>query len=186
MPCCGGWGGVASHRRPIVINNTGNINIGNRVNIGNRTAINNRPGGARPLPANIGNNRFDNIYNRPENRPRIADRAAATGNMRVAAPATGRANNVFADRDGNVARRLPEGWQARGANGWERAVPANVRPPAAQAGAARPGAAGGGAAGSQVRQRFDTADLNRAAAARDRGGVREANRPNLGALRQGR
>jgi Cu/Ag efflux protein CusF len=189
MPCCGGWGGVASHRRPIVINNTGNINIGNRVNIGNRGNVGNvgnRPGGARPLPANIGNNRFDNIYNRPENRPRIADRAAATGNLRAAAPATGRANNVFAYRDGNVARRIPEGWQARGANGWERAVPANIRQPAAPAGAARPGGAAGGATAGQLRQRFDSVDLNRAAAARDRGVVREANRPNLGALRQGR
>jgi len=177
---------MASHRRPIVINNTGNINIGNRVNVGNRVSTGNRPGGARPLPGSIANNRFDNIYNRPENRPRIADRAAATGNLRAATPAAGRANNVFADRDGNVARRIPEGWQARGANGWERAVPANTRQPGAPAGAARPGGTGGGAAGSQIRQRFDTADLNRAAAARDRGAVREANRPNLGALRQGR
>jgi hypothetical protein len=170
---------MASHRRPIVINNTGNINIGNRVNVGNRVNTGNRPGGARPLPAPIANNRFDNIYNRPENRPRIADRAAATGNLRAAAPATGRANNVFADRDGNVARRSAEGWQARGANGWERAVPANVRQQVPQAGASRPGTAGGNVTAGQIRQRIDSADLNRAAAARDRGTAREANRPNL-------
>jgi len=174
---------MASHRRPIVINNTGNINIGNRVNVGNRVNTGNRPGGARPLPGNIANNRFDNIYNRPENRPRIADRAAATGNLRAAAPAPGRANNVFADRDGNVARRTAEGWQPRGANGWERAVPANVRPPAAQAGAPRPGTAGGNVTAGQIRQRIDSADLNRAAAARDRGNAREASRPNLAPLR---
>jgi hypothetical protein len=178
MPCCGGWGGVASHRRPIVINNTGNINIGNRVNVGTR------PGGARPLPGNISNNRFDNIYNRPENRSRVADRTVLAPNLRNAAPAAGRANNVFADRDGNVARRIPEGWQARGANGWERAVPANARQQAAPAGAPRPGGAGGNAAAGQLRQRFDGADLSRAAAARDRGNLREAARPNLGALRQ--
>jgi hypothetical protein len=152
------------------------------VGTGNRVSPGNRPGGARPLPANIANNRFDNIYNRPENRPRMADRGAATGNLRAATPATGRANNVFADRDGNVARRSADGWQPRGANGWERAVPANTRQPGAPAGVARPGGTGGGAAGSQIRQRFDTADLNRAAAARDRGTAREANRPNLARL----
>ncbi|MCU0251084.1 MAG: hypothetical protein MUE61_12795 [Vicinamibacterales bacterium] len=184
MPCCGGWGGVASHRRPIVINNSGNINIGNRVNVGNRVGTGNRPGGARPLPAFPANNRFDNIYNRPENRPRIADRAAVAGNARNAAPAPGRANNVFADRDGNVARRTAEGWQPRGASGWERAVPANVRPPAAPAGAPRPGTPGGNVTAGQIRQRIDSADLNRAAAARDRGNVREASRPNLAPVRQ--
>ncbi|HSP92331.1 MAG TPA: hypothetical protein VLN08_15565, partial [Vicinamibacterales bacterium] len=60
----------------------------------------------------------------------------------------------------------------------------NVRQQTAQAGAARPGGAAGGATAGQLRQRFDSVDLNRAAAARDRGVVREANRPNLGALRQ--
>ena len=59
MPCCGGWGGVASHCRPIVINNTGNVNIGNRVNSGNRVSIRIRPGGALPPPAVVLNNRFD-------------------------------------------------------------------------------------------------------------------------------
>jgi hypothetical protein len=190
MPCCGGWGGVASHRRPIVINNSGNINIGNRVNVGNRVSTGNRPGGARPLPGNIANNRFDNIYNRPENRPRMADRATVAGNPRSVGPAPGRANNVFADRDGNIGRQTPDGWQARGANGWERAVPDDVRRQAAQAGVARPGGtgagAGGGAAAGQVRQRLDSADLNRAAAARQRGAVREANRPNLAAALPGR
>jgi hypothetical protein len=34
----------------------------------------------------------------------------------------------------------------------------------------------------QIRQRIDSADLNRAAAARDRGTAREANRPNLARL----
>ena len=105
------------------------------------------------------------------------------GNPRNAAPAPGRANDVLADRDGNVARRIAEGWQPRAANGWERAVPANVRPQAAQAGAPRQGTAGGNVAAGQIRQRIDSADLNRAGAARDRGNVREAVRPNPAPLR---
>jgi hypothetical protein len=78
---------------------------------------------------------------------------------------------------------MGDGWQARGANGWERAAPANTRQQAPAAGVPRPGGAGGGASAGQIRQGFDSADVNRAAVARQRGAVREANRPSLPATR---
>ncbi|MDH4073308.1 MAG: carbohydrate-binding family V/XII, partial [Gammaproteobacteria bacterium] len=80
--CCGGWYG-GGYRGPVVIN-TGDINIGNSVNIGNRTTVKNR--------IDSGTNRnFDqsrtNLYDRPENRSRNADRATVARDARQARPA---------------------------------------------------------------------------------------------------
>ena len=87
--CCGGWYG-GGYRRPPVIINTGNINIGNTVNVGNRTHI------GREINNNtsIRNNK-SNIYQRPENRARVADRSTAQKNLKQARSAGGRDNNVF-------------------------------------------------------------------------------------------
>jgi len=119
--CCGGWYG-GGYRRPVVIN-TGNINIGNNVNIGNRNNFNNKI--SRDNRAGINSLQNKNLYNRPENRVRNADRSAVTRDLKQARPAN-RANNVYADRSGNVARREGDKWQTRENGSWKD-VPAADR-----------------------------------------------------------
>ncbi len=114
--CCGGWYG-GGYRGPTIIN-TGDINIGNNINIGNRARISNRLAETgRPV-----GNRMDrsaNVYNRPETRDRLADPSAVARDLRQARPVTGRDNNVFADRSGQVARLDGDRWQTREAGGWK-------------------------------------------------------------------
>ena len=113
--CCGGWYG-GGYRGPTVIN-TGDINIGNSVNIGNRNTISNRIDRG---DTNINlNNTRNNIYNRPENRTRNADRATVRNDLKQARPAANRQNDVFADRDGNVARRANDKWETREGGEWK-------------------------------------------------------------------
>jgi hypothetical protein len=88
----GAWWGVGGYRpypRPYVhggYRKTNiNVNINNNINIG---------GGARPQTR-------PNLYNRPENLARKADRPA-TPSTRQARPATGVQNNVLTDRDYNA------------------------------------------------------------------------------------
>jgi hypothetical protein len=65
----------------------------------------------------------DNLYNRPENRARVADRAPGRGSDRVA----DRPNDVFAGRDGNVYRRDGNGgWQQREGGDWKGVDPAKA------------------------------------------------------------
>ncbi len=120
----GGWWGPGGYPRYGDVNiNTGDINIGRR-----------------PLPG-----RGDNIYNRPENRDRIASRDMvardrADRGLGAQRPGTGdrpqtrpeiqqprvapdRENNVFTDRDGNVYRRSQEGWERRESDGWRPTDP---------------------------------------------------------------
>ena len=115
--CCGGWYGGGYRRPPIVINNTGNINIGNTINIGNRNHIGKQVNSnARLNKANIGNR---NLYQRPENRARVADRSLAQSNLKQARSASGRDNNVFAGSDGEVARKVGDQWQTREQGKWQ-------------------------------------------------------------------
>ena len=110
--CCGGWYG-GGYRGPVIIN-TGDINIGNNVNIGNREKISNRIAtDNRAKPAQLDRN---NVYNRPENRARKAD-TAARPKIDKARPST-RPNDVYVDRNGDVARRAGDDWQIRNAGGW--------------------------------------------------------------------
>jgi hypothetical protein len=88
--------------------NVGNVNIGN-VNIGNV----NRRGAAS---TRIGR---DNLYNRPGNRSRIAQRPSRPAGQPTAV--TTRANNVLAGRDGNVYRRSGDQWQRREGGDWKSA-----------------------------------------------------------------
>ncbi len=113
-----GWGGYRGGNNQI---NVGSINIGNNVNFGNRTRIANN---IRNNPrVNTQNLRRDNIYNRAENRTRNADRAAVQRNVPTSVQSRGKAkgldNNVLADRDGNIARKTKDGWQARDGNQWQ-------------------------------------------------------------------
>jgi len=59
-----------------------------------------------------------NLYRRPGNVDRIADRPS-TQPVRRPSVAAGRENNVFADRDGNVARRSGDEWQTRSSGSWQ-------------------------------------------------------------------
>jgi len=106
-------------RRPLY--RSTNININNRVSVGNSYNSN------RLRTTNVRNASRDNIYNRPENRARNADRAQAAGQLKNTRPAAGKANNVFADKDGNIARKTQQGWESRGQKGWEKPEAANVR-----------------------------------------------------------
>ncbi|MGH7675547.1 MAG: hypothetical protein ACREMV_09770 [Gemmatimonadales bacterium] len=123
----GGYYPPGGYRRPVVIN-TGNINIGNTVVAGNRNR--------RPSTVGRGNR---NLYNRPENRARVADRGtreAASRQLKADRTARG-PNNVFADKNGNVHRRTSNGWESRDGNSW--------KPERSGAGArdTRPSASGG-------------------------------------------
>ncbi len=120
--CCGGYYG-GGYRGPTFINNgdiniggNNNINIGNNVNIGNRDNIKNQI--ARTGDNRVG--RTNNIYNRPENLTRNANPGVARDQLRNARPSVDRPNNVYADRNGNVARSTRDGWQSRDNNSWSR------------------------------------------------------------------
>jgi hypothetical protein len=115
--CCGGWYGGGYRRPPIVINNSGNINIGNTINVGNRNHIGRQVNNdIRLNKANFSNR---NIYQRPENRSRVADRSLAQSNLKQARSAKGRANNVFAGSNGEVARKVGDQWQTRDKGEWQ-------------------------------------------------------------------
>jgi hypothetical protein len=113
--CCGGWYG-GGYRPPIVIN-TGNINIGNSINVGNRMNLADRVGNGGNV--DLGGAR-QNIYNRAENRSRVATGPAAAANRPRARPAPARANNVLADRDGNLSRVNGDRWQTLNGDRWQR------------------------------------------------------------------
>mgnify|MGYP001820168124 FL=1 len=168
--CCGGWYG-GGFRGPTIIN-TGDINIGNSVSVGNRTNIGNRID--RGTNVNIDNSRR-NIYNRPESRDRLADRQTVSRDVQRARPATDRANDVFADRDGNVARRAGDEWETRNNGQWSKDQAATAaRDRAADRAVSRP-------ATQPSRERsssgIDRSGLDRANQARQRGATRQAARP---------
>ena len=115
-----GWGGGfhgGSYRGGHNTVNVGSINIGNNVNYGNR----------QKTAANLRNNpsasklRQESVYNRPETRARNADKATVQRSAQQAKATRGQANNVLADRDGNVARKTPAGWETREGNKWQNA-----------------------------------------------------------------
>jgi hypothetical protein len=166
--CCGGWYG-GGYRGPVVIN-TGDINIGNNVNIGNRTNIGNRID--RDTNRNLDRART-NIYNRPEARDRLADSDLASRELQRARPATSRDNNVFADRDGNVARKVGDDWQTRGNGQWNRAdAGASARDRAAGVDQQR-----ARSTATTRAQSFDRSSLDRASHSRQVGASRQMARP---------
>lgn len=75
-----------------------------------------KPGAVQAKGGAAGRAGRDNLYNRPENKARIADRGTK-GRQPGAAP--NRPNNVFAGSDGNVYRRNQDGsWQQKQRDGW--------------------------------------------------------------------
>ncbi|MCL1131789.1 carbohydrate-binding family V/XII [Shewanella sairae] len=119
--CCGGYYG-GGYRRPVVIN-TGDINIGNSVSIGNRTNISNKLANNNIAGTKLTGNRVgkNNLYNRPETRNRNADPAKINNKFKPANHNKARTNNVFADKNGNLARDLDGKWQNRDKGSWSPA-----------------------------------------------------------------
>lgn len=92
-------------------------------------------GGARPPPPRpSGGGWNNNIYARPENRARNADRPQAAVAIRPAPRPVSRPNNVYADRKGNVYRQNSGGsWDRNTPQGWKSQASPASRP------ASRPG-----------------------------------------------
>ena len=102
----GYYGGYHNHNN-IVINNTGNINIGNNVNI-DKSRVN-----------TVKSNRANNVYK----DGRMKDKISANPNLKnrdfKTSAAAGKANNVLADRDGNVVRKDNDKWQSMSGGKWQ-------------------------------------------------------------------
>ena len=76
-------------------------------------------GGARPPPPRPSGGWNNNIYARPENRARNADRPQAVASRPAPRPVT-RPNNVYADKKGNVYRQNSGGsWDCNTPQGWK-------------------------------------------------------------------
>jgi hypothetical protein len=118
--CCGGWyggyrPGWGHHHRHY--RGRTEINISNTINYGNYTRV------SKEIRDNSRFDRSrltrDNIYRRPENRERVADRAQVQQNLKQARSRRGDYNNVLVDRDGNVVRKTGAGFQTREAGKWQ-------------------------------------------------------------------
>lgn len=200
----GWWGHGGLHPMPSV---RGGVGI-NRIDMNNRWAVEHR----------------QNIYNRPGNidrnalRPAGADRSVAgrhldasvrsgtgqptrLGGAPVRTVQSGLANDVYADRNGNVYRRTEEGWQRRTGNNWSRTDLGGQR---VQSGidratpARRPSDTGFQRSAPQGRPSYvaggysaGRADLDRQSYARDRGAYRTdsfqrySSSPGSGSFRSG-
>ncbi len=111
--CCGGrYGGGYRHNEINI--NTGDINIGNNVSVGNRKKVENNFSKKQ---------RNTNIYNNDKNLHRNADRSTARANMKTARSSSGRKNNLYASKDGQVARRDADQWQVRENDKWNNVAP---------------------------------------------------------------
>ncbi|MEM6583072.1 MAG: carbohydrate-binding family V/XII [Pseudomonadota bacterium] len=160
--CCGGWYGGGYRHNDININ-TGDINIGNNVNIGNRrndvAALRNRES-------------QNNLYDRPKNKARNAPLARTENGLQRARSNPDRKDNLFADRQGQVARRDGDDWQVRQNDQWERPA-SNTRDLKSNE------RVSGGLdraqnmnRGNMQRPQFDRRQMNREFGARKRGNMR--------------
>ncbi len=118
-PCCrnGCWDDVDFNRNVI---NTGDINIGNSANFGNRDRVSHNMNERAGNRAGV-SNRANNIYQRPQNRARNATAATTSRGMQQARSIQ-RENNVFADKSGNVARRVGDNWEVRDKGNWSSSI----------------------------------------------------------------
>ncbi len=177
-----GWYGGG---RPTLYNSGDiNINIGNNINIGDRNKIQDRMNNNPALRDRVQNHQ-DNVYNRPENRVRNADSKIAGRDLQRAKPATGRANDLFADPSGRVARRNGDSWQTREGGKWSSpSAGGSSRLPANKATAPSNRATTPSTRPSNTfsspssRQSINTRDLNRSYNARQSGARREMSRPS--------
>jgi len=166
-----GWGGGYHGGHNTI--NVGSVNIGNNVNYGNRDRVGN----------NLRNNkdaaklRQPSVYNRPETKGRNADRATVQKNAQQARATRGVTNDVLADRDGNVARKTPSGWESREGNKWQNVDRAAAKDKAqtVDRSAAQAKAQSVDRSQAQARaQSVDRSSVQRDYQARQRGAQREA------------
>jgi len=171
--CCGGRYGGGYHGGNTIIN-TGDINIGNNVSVGNRNEVRNRIGNDN----NLGGGDRANIYNRPENSRRNADSQTARRDLQQARPATNKANNVYADRDGNVARNNNGNWETRDQGSWKsESRDTTQRPTQSRETSQRDNT-------RQSPSSFDRNSMDRASQSRQHGASRAAARPTGGGRRR--
>ncbi|MFK7830343.1 MAG: carbohydrate-binding family V/XII [Congregibacter sp.] len=178
--CCGGGWYGGGYRRPVVIN-TGDINIGNNVNIGNNISVGDRSKISGKLSdgrQSLGDRRGrSNVYDRPENRQRLADTGTRDA-LKRARPATGTPNNVFADANGNVARRVGDNWETPQKGGWaSNASSRRDSISTSQAKPERPASADFSRPGNLAGSSFNRNEFDRAHRARNTGASREMRRP---------
>jgi len=102
--CCNGWYG-GGYRGPVFINN-GNINIGNKINVGYK------PGHLNKQPRH-------NIYKRDQSKSRLASKQQVKRDLKTAISQRDKANNVFADKNGNVLKHDADKWQQRVEGKWQ-------------------------------------------------------------------
>ena len=138
-----------------------------------------RPGGPKPTPYN------SNLYARQQNLERNAAVPRDKGVRPANTVAKGGANNMYADRDGNVYRRGNDGtWQQRDKGGWSKPAASSGSYPASGGGSGvstRPSTGGSRPAGRpQVSQ--GPSGLERDYQARQRGSSRTQ---SFGAARSG-
>lgn len=175
----GGWYGGGYHGNTII--NTGDINIGNNINVGNRTDISNRIGDNGGSLRDRDGGR--NVYQRPENRERLAS-SGQTRELKNARPASNRANDVFADRNGQVARRVGDDWETRQNGKWSpdtRSSGGDVRTTASdRTSVQRPSTS----RPTTQRSQIDRSSLNRDHNARNVGRSRQMSRPTGGRRRR--
>ncbi|HTP52098.1 MAG TPA: hypothetical protein VMK42_15490 [Anaeromyxobacteraceae bacterium] len=77
-------------------------------------------GGGRPPPATMPAPPRNNLYARPENLARNAERPQAGGQPRPAPRPVNRPNNVYGDKAGNVYRQNDKGnWERNTKQGWQ-------------------------------------------------------------------
>ena len=163
-----GAGGFRPYPRPSVRGGyrktNVNINIDNSVNIGGGG---NRPGngqGNRPETR-------PNVYDRPENSARNAERPA-TADTRQSRPASNTQNNVLTDKSGNVYQRGNNGdWSQRSNGQWTQ--PSNLdRSSSAASNRSQPSSANSSYRGTQSATR---PQLERDYSARQQGAQRSQN-----------
>jgi hypothetical protein len=73
--------------------------------------------GFRPPTQAVGHLKIqNNVYTRLPGQPSVVPKLQTSDKSR---PATGRPNNVYADKNGDVYRKTKEGWQQRTNNTWK-------------------------------------------------------------------
>jgi hypothetical protein len=117
----GFWAGYHAGNRPGGVHGAGGYNPrpggGSGTRPGRPSTLPSGQPGTRPStqPANRPSN---NLYNRPENRQRNSVSTQPSARNRPTA-ATGKANDVYTDRNGDVFRKSDSGWQQRQGNDWK-------------------------------------------------------------------
>lgn len=128
-PCCGRYYG-GGYRGGVNVNIHGNVNIGNSVSITNRAHAQtkmyrqNRQNGTL-----AGKNRATNLYNQGSNIKRNAIKTPSK-NFNRAKASPKRANNVYADKRGGVARHENGQWQNRSNKNWKTVPNQGLNKPA--------------------------------------------------------